>query len=159
MTLEWEVRTYRTSRRRMGLAALFMGIGALGLVFKVGGDPNLAGTVKFWMLGPALSIMGLALLAFGRSATILDPQKITIRGPLRRRILAWPEIQDVRVEANPGRHVHRAAPSMIATVHDRSGRRIALPSVNEKNLRELDTDLTHEVETIRAFWLRWRGTD
>ncbi|WP_405727198.1 PH domain-containing protein [Streptomyces sp. NBC_01537] len=83
-----------------------------------------------------------------RGRTLLGPDGITAKGALRVRRIAWADIHDIRAEPSKDR------PLWVVRVYDRTGRRFALPHVNNEQI-----DDPAEVETLIDAWRVRRGPD
>lgn len=138
--------------------------GATGLaggagVLQVLTDDNLAGPVQLWVSLGLILLVGFALVWVRVIATITRREDIAIRGLIRTRRIPWSDVQDIRVEVNPGHLAKDSAPKEIVVVYDQTGRRRTLPHVNEKNLSGHGATLSAETQRLRTTWELRRGAD
>lgn len=150
-----EMQQYRIADRTFGRLLALMSFGALSILVAVGTDDTLPGPIRIGILVAGLGGVA-ALVAWARVAcTGTDPEGVTVRGLLRTRTFAWPDIQAIQIEQNPGGYIDDRGPKQIAVLYDKTGRRVPMPHVNDKNLETFAV----EVETMRADWEHWRGPD
>src|SRR5262249_42560706 len=99
-----------------------------------------------------------AVVAWARVAgTSTDPGGVTVRGLFRTRTFAWPDIQAIQIELNPGGHFDDRGPKQVAILYDPAGHPVPLPHVNEKHLGRLQLSLAAEIEAMRMAWEYGRG--
>ncbi|WP_280444102.1 hypothetical protein [Nocardia brasiliensis] len=101
------------------------------------------------------AVIAVAYLAHGRSATIIDRGRLTIRSLWQTRVLAWPDIQLIEIEANVAALGQTNVAREIAVVYDRAGRKYVLPHLDSRS----EPLLHAEVDRIRLVWEQFRGTD
>jgi hypothetical protein len=148
---------YRVSATTFGRLMSAMLLGALTIVVTVLSDGDLPGSYKIGILIAGLGGVG-AVVAWARVArTSTDVDGVTVRGLLRTRTYAWPDIQAIQIEQNPGGYADDRGPRQIGVLYDGTGRRIPLPQVNEKNLERLGLALGAEIAAMRAAWVQGRG--
>lgn len=146
---------YRIAERRFGRLVVLMSFGVLSILLALGTDDTTPGLIRIGLLVASVGSIG-ALVAWARIAgTMTDPEGVTVRGLLRIRTFAWPDIQAIQIEQNPGGYADDRGPKQIAVLYDNTGRRVPLPHVNEKNLETFIA----EVDGMRADWEHWRGPD
>jgi hypothetical protein len=139
------------------LIMLLSGVGALALLVTVVTDTAMPGPTKVVVLVAGLPAI-FAMPVWARVAeTVITPEGVVVRGFRRTRTFAWPDIQDIRIEDNPGGYVDDRGPRHIAVLYDGTGRRVPLPHVNEKNLDRRQLALATEVDAMRTAWQRGRG--
>ena len=148
-----EDRRFRIADTRFGRLVVLMSFGALSILVAVGTDDTLPAPVRIGVRVAGLGSLA-ALVAWARvAATIADLDGVTVRGLLRSRTFAWPDIQAIQIEQNPGGYADDRGPKKIAVLYDSAGRRVPLPHVNEKNLESFAA----EVDVMRAAWEHLRG--
>lgn len=103
------------------------------------------------VLLPLAGVIAWAL----RSSTRLDADGIVVRGLLRTRRIAWPSVQDIRVEL-AGSAIR---PQLLVAIYEASGLRTVLPHVNERNLARVGAELTVEMQAMTETWIDRRGAD
>jgi hypothetical protein len=134
------------------LAAPFLG--GVGLVVEMALDDWVPIIVPL-AVGVALAaLLWFVVRLVKVTATISDPTQLTVRGAFRSRATAWPDVQGIEIEVNPGSEAE-GAPSRIAVLYDASGRRRILPHLNDRN----SPDLACEVAALREVWTLHRGED
>ncbi|MGW4843230.1 hypothetical protein [Nocardia brasiliensis] len=101
------------------------------------------------------AVIAVAYLAHGRSATIIDRGRLTIRSLWQTRALAWPDIQLIEIEANVAAVGQSGVAREIAVVYDRAGRKYVLPHLDSRS----EPLLYVEVNRIRLVWEQFRGVD
>jgi hypothetical protein len=147
------MQQYRIADRRFGLLVALMSFGALSILLALGTDDTLSGPIRIGILFAALGGLA-AVVAWARVAcTITDVDGVTVRGLLRTRTFAWPDIQAIQIELNPGGYVDDRGPKQIAVLYDGAGHRVPLPHLNEKNLETF----ADEVEAMQTAWEHERG--
>ncbi|MEU9913728.1 hypothetical protein [Streptomyces sp. NPDC051001] len=126
---------------------------AVTLFFAAGVGEILLNGVPLW---PAVALVTVLLLSNGymalallRARTVVRPGGITSYSALRARKWAWHDIQDLRVENAP----QESSLRFITCLYDTTGRRTALPFVNDRCV----TDLHAETEFLRGVLAGGRG--
>jgi hypothetical protein len=105
----------------------------------------------------ALAAVMLAfMVAYIRSATIVEQDRITVRDAGIRRP-AWRDITAIEIEENliPNAVGGRAKTLESIVIYSRDGRRIVLPDV----VGSRTMSVHHELRTLREIWERQRGED
>lgn len=148
--------SYRVSPKVIAAAIAAAAFGLIGLIRKVAGDETLGAAGKTWFIGGTTVLIGLLLLWVSRFATTVTGDHITARGAKTRRI-PWSDIQDIRIEVNPGSLMKSGAPKQHVIVYRTSGARVILPYLNQKNLDSRKLVLETEVAALRATWQERRG--
>lgn len=134
----------------LGLAAPF--VAGIGLIGRLALDDEVPVMVPA-AVGAALAALFLLVLRLIKvTATISDETHLTARGAFRSHTTAWPDVQGIEIEVNPGAGA-QGAPGHIVVLYDASGRRRTLPHLNDRNT----PDLAREVAALREMWLRHRG--
>jgi hypothetical protein len=155
-----QYQEYRVSEERFGWFALMMACAAVGWVVMSCVDDTLPGMVKVGTIGAGLFGLVTLTISAWRASTMTGPDGVVVRGLLRTRTFAWSDIQDIRIELNPAAYLgHSGAPRNVVVLYDSTGRRVALPYVNEKNLYELGFTFATVVEAMRVAWRDHRGVD
>lgn len=106
-----------------------------------------------------VSVLVVALLAWltwsaRRCATTADIKALRVRGILLRRQLAWEDLQELRVEPNPGALTQNNAANWLVCTYGRDGRRLVLPYVDDNHV-----NVEREFAVLEAIWVRLRGAD
>ncbi|AFU03006.1 hypothetical protein [Nocardia brasiliensis] len=101
------------------------------------------------------AVITVAYLAHRRSATITDRGQLTIRSLWQTRVLAWPDIQLIEIEANVAAVGQADVAREIAVVYDHAGRKYVLPHLDSRS----EPLLHAEVDRIRLVWAQFRGAD
>jgi hypothetical protein len=141
------------------LIMLLSAFGALALLVAVVTDTAMPGPTKIVVLVAGLPAV-FAMPVWARVAeTVTTPEGVVVRGFRRTRTFAWSDIQDIRIEHNPGGYLDDRGPRHIAVLYDGTGHRVPLPHVNEKNLDRLRLAFATEVEAMRTAWQQGRGAD
>ncbi|WP_217214852.1 hypothetical protein [Streptomyces sp. AC550_RSS872] len=136
----------------IGLAAPF--VAGIGLIARMALDDEVPTTVPA-AVGATLAALFLFVLRLVKvTATISDETHLTARGAFRSHATAWPDVQGIEIEINPGAGA-QGAPGQIVVLYDASGRRRTLPHLNDRNT----PDLAHEVAALRELWVLRRGED
>ena len=100
-------------------------------------------------MGAALAALFLLVLRLVKvTATISDETHLTARGAFRSHATAWPDVQGIEIEVNPGAGA-QGAPAHVVVLYDASGHRRILPHLNDRNT----PDLAREVAALREMWL------
>jgi len=147
---------YRISRKVLAAAGGAAAFGLIGLIREVATDETLDAAGKAWTIGATVVVVGLVLLWVARFSTTVTDDHITARAARTRRIL-WSDIQDIRIEVNPGALVKSNVPKQQVIVYRTSGARVVLPFVDEKNLANRRLVLETEVAALRTAWQQRRG--
>ncbi|KUL20856.1 hypothetical protein [Streptomyces regalis] len=151
--------SYRREYRYSGGSWLWLGLTApfvagIGLTARMALDDEVPVIVPA-AVGAALAALFLFVVRLVRvTATISDETHLTARGAFRSRATAWPDVQGIEIEVNPGAGA-QGAPSRIVVLYDASGRRRTLPHLNDRNI----PDLAGEVAALREVWMLRRGED
>ncbi|WP_338761047.1 hypothetical protein V7968_32890 [Nocardia vulneris] len=101
------------------------------------------------------AVIAVAYLAHVRSATLIDRGRLTIQSMWQTRVLAWPDIQLIEIEANVAALGQSDVAREITVVYDRAGRKYVLPHLDSRS----EPLLHAEVDRIRLVWEQFRGTD
>jgi preprotein translocase subunit Sss1 len=153
------VDPYRREYRYSGGSWLWLGLApvllaGVGLIVRMALDDEVPIVVPA-AVGAALAALFLFVLRLVMvTATISDATRLTARGAFRSRATAWPDVQGIEIEVNPGAGA-QGAPSRIVVLYDASGRRRILPHLNDRNI----PDLAREVAALREAWMLRRGDD
>src|SRR5262245_51211284 len=108
---------YRVSGPTWRRVAFLMVFGAPALLITVATDDAMPGPAKVGVMLVGLAAIG-AVSGFARFAgTITSPDGVAVRGLLRTRRYAWPDIQDIQIELNPAGSVRDDAPKQIAVLY------------------------------------------
>ncbi|MGW1540047.1 hypothetical protein ACWCPM_07240 [Streptomyces sp. NPDC002309] len=107
-------------------------------------------------LGGVLLVALLAWLLWSarRCATTADVKALRVRGILLRRRLSWEDLQELRVEPNPGALTQGHAANVLVCAYGRDGRRLVLPYVDDRHV-----DVEREFAVLEEIWVRLRGAD
>ncbi|MFI6582672.1 PH domain-containing protein [Embleya sp. NPDC050493] len=123
----------------------------------VGATVGIASETGWFSLWPPVMGLFALLMSFELfrlhviRATVVDGYGVTLRGVFRTRVVAWPDTQGIEIETLPWGLEDQ--PTQAAVLYDSTGRRYALP-----NMDDLRTDdLNHEVNALRETWVRRRG--
>jgi Bacterial PH domain len=157
MTSPPRYTTYRVSSQRFGAVCLAFVIGMIVVLIRVAAITPLGGGFKALIDLVALALYGLGLAWFWLSATIIKHDYLAVRGLFRVKRIPWADIQDIRVEKNPGRMGSRQAPRELVIVYDQYGKRITLPHLNQVTLNGHGRSLPAEVRALHNTWMQLRG--
>lgn len=94
------------------------------------------------------------MLGMVRSATIVEPDRITVRDMGTRR-MAWRDITAIEIEENPIVSDGKTKYVECVAVYSRDGRRTVLPNLADSRKRSMH----REARVIREIWERGRGED
>lgn len=142
---------YRVSRSLFWVVAGTAILGLAAVLIPVAGEPV--------VVVPVVAVMAVFLVRVWSLATVTTPDHLVLRGLLRTRTIPWRDVQELRVESNPGAAFSRRAPGQVAVFYDRSGRSVTLANLNDSNLGGGGAQLFAEVEKIRRIWVQQRGAD
>lgn len=148
---------YRREYRYSGGSWLWLGLAAplvagIGLIARLALDDEVPVAVPA-AVGAALAALFLLVLRLVKvTATISDETHLTARGAFRSHATAWPDVQGIEIEVNPGAGA-QGAPAHVVVLYDASGHRRILPHLNDRNT----PDLAREVAALREMWLLHRG--
>ncbi|MFJ3780052.1 PH domain-containing protein [Streptomyces sp. NPDC090075] len=98
-----------------------------------------------------VTLGGWFCYALLRCSTAADIKAIHVRGMIRRRRLAWEDVQDIQAEAT---HAESPSPGVVVYVYGRDGRRVQLPFVDD-----LHVDVEWELAMLMTAWQELRGAD
>lgn len=87
-------------------------------------------------------------------STTADIKSIRVRGMVRRRRLAWEDIQDIRAEANPAAAMQSNAAHVIVHAYGRDGSKVLLPFLDD-----LHVNVERELGVLLEAWEELRGAD
>ncbi|MFD5573688.1 PH domain-containing protein [Streptomyces cadmiisoli] len=147
-------REYRISRaqvRALVTASIGGAIPVLIPLWVLDDLPLLARTVCSILL---VTLLTWLIWSARRCATTADIKALRVRGVLLRRNLAWEDVQELRIEPNPGALTQSNAPSVVVCAYGRDGRRLLLPYIDDHHV-----NVEREFATLQTIWFRLRGSD
>ncbi len=156
MSVPGQAREYRVSGSVFATVALSALVGVATLVTAVVFDDGF-GAAKPWVVLLVVLPIALLLLRVRSSATVVTAEHLVLRGVFRTRTIPWSDVQDLRIEVNPGAAVSRRAPREVVAAYDSQGGRTILPHVNAVTLADRGLTLGSEVEAFRRTWQHRRG--
>lgn len=98
--------------------------------------------------------MGWLFYATLHCSTIADIKAIHARGMVKRRRLAWEDIQDIRAEVNPASAMQSGAPNVLVHAYGRDGTKVLLPFVDD-----IHVNVERELGLLHDSWVELRGED
>ncbi|MFJ4830719.1 PH domain-containing protein [Streptomyces sp. NPDC088747] len=154
MAYERLPREYRMKRSRTHLFLWVIGAGTLAMVVALLPDDDLPTTFTYPFLLAWVALMGWLFHATLRCSTTADVKALHARGMIRRRRLAWEDIQSIRAEPNPASAMQSGAPNVLVHAYDRNGAKVLLPYVDD-----LHVSVEREVGLLLEVWEELRGED
>jgi len=147
-------REYRMTGGRRAAYVAAVTVGTVSVLASVLG-PGLPAGVTLPFVVVWLASMGWLMYAALHASTAADIKAIHVRGLVRRRRLAWPDIQDIRAEVNPSAAMQGNAPKVLVHAYGRDGSKVLLLFVDDRHVPHL----RYEVEMLQALWRQLRGAD
>lgn len=149
-------REYRIGRGRTTGIVVAVSLACVPGVLALLLTDDFSAEVKWSVLLPLLALFAWLVTASTRARTTADLKGIRIRGFLGTRRLSWPEIQDIRVEINPGAVLQEnaAQPNFVSYAYRADGKRLQLMYLDDATV-----NLEREVAVLRAAWEELRGED
>ncbi|MFE6488837.1 PH domain-containing protein [Streptomyces sp. NPDC057757] len=138
----------------MHLFLWVIGAGTLAMVVALLPDDDLPATFTYPFLLAWVALMGWLFHATLRCSTTADVKALHARGMIRRRRLAWEDIQSIRAELNPASAMQSGAPNVLVHAYDRNGAKVLLPYVDD-----LHVNVEREVGLLLEVWEELRGED
>ncbi|MGW3283976.1 PH domain-containing protein [Streptomyces sp. NPDC001002] len=139
---------------RRGRMLAFLGVilvGMLTVPLPMLADDGLSASVAVPVAIAWVALMGWLFYAALRCSTTADIKAIHARGMLRRRRLAWEDVQDIRAEPTYG---DSGSASVVVYVYGRDGRRVLLPFVDDQHVH-----VERELTVLTEAWHELRGAD
>ncbi|MFF9483792.1 PH domain-containing protein [Streptomyces sp. NPDC014676] len=149
-------REYRISRGRATGVVAAVGVTSVLGMLPLRTAEDLSAPVKWSIALPLFALFAWLVTASLRASTTADLKGIRVRGFVGTRRLAWGEIQDIRVEVNPGAGAQQgpARTDFVSYAYRADGRRVPLMYLDDATV-----DLEREVGVLRAAWEELRGED
>ncbi|MGI5455763.1 PH domain-containing protein [Streptomyces sp. CA-249302] len=147
-------REYRMKRNRMLAFLWAIAAGTLTVLAPLMTDDDLSASVAYPLAIVWVAFMGWLFYATLRCSTSADIKAIHVRGMLRRRRLAWEDIQDIRAEANPAAGMQSGVADVLVHAYGRDGSKVLLPFVDD-----LHVDVERELGVLLTAWEELRGED
>lgn len=149
-------REYRISRGRATGIVVAVSFACLPGVLALWVTDDFSAAVKWSVVLPLLALLAWLVTASTRASTSADLKGIRIRGFFGTRRLSWSQIQDRRVEINPGAMVQENAsqPNFVSYPYRDDGKRLQLMYLDDATV-----NLEREVALLRAAWEELRGED
>ncbi|WP_406368897.1 PH domain-containing protein [Streptomyces sp. NBC_00647] len=136
---------------------LFLWVIAVGTVSMLGAvltADDLPASVTYPFVIAWVALMGWLFYATLHCSTTADIKSIRVRGMVRRRRLAWEDIQDIRAEANPAAAMQSHAAQVIVHAYGRDGSKVLLPFLDD-----LHVNVERELGVLLEAWEELRGAD
>ncbi|MFI6335791.1 PH domain-containing protein [Streptomyces sp. NPDC050535] len=131
-----------------------IGAGTLTMVVAILPADDLPASFTYPFLVAWVALMGWLFYATLRCSTTADIKALHARGMIRRRQLAWEDIQSIRAEVNPASAMQSGAPNVLVHAYDRNGTKVLLPYVDD-----LHVNVEREVGLLLEVWEELRGED
>jgi hypothetical protein len=147
-------REYRLKRSRMRLLLWVIATGTVSVALTLLNADDLPTSFTYPFLVAWVALMGWLFRATLRCSTTADLKAIHVRAMVKRRRLAWEDIQDIRVEPNPGAALHENAPDVQVYAFGRDGKKVLLPFLDD-----LHVNVEREVAVLLEAWEELRGED
>lgn len=149
-------REYRMARGRATGVVVAVAVASVLGTFPIWLAEDLSGLVKRSITLPLFALFAWLVLASLRASTTADLKGIRVRGFLGTRRPTWEEIQDVRVEINPGAASQQNAsqPTFVSYAYRADGKRGQLMYLDDATV-----NLEREVTVLRTVWEELRGED
>ncbi|MGW3661966.1 PH domain-containing protein [Streptomyces sp. NPDC005141] len=147
-------REYRLSRSRMRLFLWVIAAGTVSMLGAVLTADDLPGSVTYPFVIAWVALMGWLFYATLHCSTTADIKSIRVRSMVRRRRLAWEDIQDIRAEANPAAAMQSNAAQVIVHAYGRDGSKVLLPFLDD-----LHVNVERELGVLLEAWEELRGAD
>jgi hypothetical protein len=151
--------SYRVSRKVFLLVTFTSLVGMFGVLAGMAGEPGFEDMTKAWVGLGVVTVVATLLVRARFLATIGDSRGLVLRGWLRSRRIPWADVHELRSESYPASGLADHTPQYVGVVYLRTGRRLTLPHVNDRNLSEVGLSLTTEIERLQKLWEAGRGTD
>lgn len=130
-----------------------IGLGTLSMSVALWGA-EMPASFHYPVLAAWVALMGWLFYATLRCSTIADIKAIHARGMVKRRRLAWEDIQDIRAEVNPASAVQSGAPNVLVHAYGRDGSKVLLPFVDDVHV-----NVERELGLLLDSWVELRGED
>ncbi|MFF3884236.1 PH domain-containing protein [Streptomyces sp. NPDC001914] len=147
-------REYRLKRSRMRVFLWVIAVGTVSVALALLSADDLPASFTYPFLAAWVALMGWLFHATLRCSTTADLKAIHVRAMVRRRRLAWEDIQDIRAEPNPAAALQDNAPGVLVYAYDRGGRKVLLPFLDD-----LHVNVEREVGVLLEVWEELRGED
>ncbi|MFI8093636.1 PH domain-containing protein [Streptomyces sp. NPDC086080] len=147
-------REYRTTGGQAALVAGVVVIAAAAALFPLWTEEDMPASVRWIGSIAVLALFAWLVAGAARSSTTADLRGIRVRGVMRVRRMSWREIQDIRVEANPGASMQQGAPRVFTYAYGANGKRTQLIHLDGNTV-----DLEGELAFLHAAWVELRGAD
>lgn len=147
-------REYRLKRSRMRLFLWVITAGTVSVALALLSADDLPTSFTYPFLVAWVALMGWLFYATLRCSTTADLKAVHVRAMVRRRRLAWEDIQDIRGELNPGAALHEHAPDVLVYAFGRDGKKVLLPFLDD-----LHVNVEREVAVLLEAWEELRGED
>lgn len=144
-------REYRMRRSRRLLFLWLIFASTLSVPGGMLADDDVSVSVAVPFTIAWVTFMGWLFYAALRCSTAADIKAIHVRGMVRRRRLAWADVQDIKAEA---KYSEGDSASVVVYVYGRDGGRMLLPFVDD-----LHVDVGRELAVLTAAWQELRGAD
>lgn len=141
-------------RSRMHAFLWVIAVGTVGMVLPLWTADDLPASFRYPFLAAWVALMGWLFHATLRCSTAADIKAIHVRGMVKRRRLAWEDIQDIRAELNPASAVQSGAANVLVHAYGRDGSKVLLPFVDD-----LHVNIERELELLIGAWEELRGED
>ncbi|MEU3794741.1 PH domain-containing protein [Streptomyces fructofermentans] len=129
-------------------------LGTLSVVGVVLGADDLPASVTYSFLLGWLALMGWLFYATLHCSTTVDIKAIHVRSMVRRRRLAWEDVQDIRAEINPAAAMQSGAAQVLVHAYGRDGSKVMLPFVDDVHV-----NVERELGVLLGAWTELRGED
>jgi hypothetical protein len=130
-----------------------IGLGTLSMSVALWGA-EMPASFHYPVLAAWVALMGWLFYATLRCSTVADIKAIHARGMVKRRRLAWEDIQDIRAEVNPASAVQSGAPNVLVHAYGRDGSKVLLPFVDDVHV-----NVERELGLLLDSWVELRGED
>ncbi|QQM46220.1 PH domain-containing protein [Streptomyces liliifuscus] len=130
-----------------------IGLGTLSVLAALWGA-EVPASLRYPFLAAWVALMGWLFYATLRCSTTADIKAIHARGMVKRRRLAWEDIQDIRAEVNPASAMQSGAPNVLVHAYGRDGSKVLLPFVDD-----LHVNVERELGLLLDSWSELRGAD
>ncbi|MFD3589339.1 PH domain-containing protein [Streptomyces sp. NPDC058683] len=147
-------REYRMTRQRMLTFLVVIAVGTLSLLGGLLTADDLSAGFTYPFAVAWLALMGWLFYSTLRCSTRVDIKAIHVRGMVRRRRLAWADIQDIKAEASLAGAVQKGAASVLVHAYGRDGSKVLLPFLDDVHV-----NVEYELGVLLEAWAELRGAD